>query len=71
MELINKAGKLRWGNGGNRTHAVQVKQPDPAFALPTSLSALSYSPARPWRQLAGVTAVLASKPTLLLDHSNN
>jgi hypothetical protein len=35
IEKINKAGNLRRGNAGNWTHTVQVKRPDPAFALPS------------------------------------
>jgi hypothetical protein len=34
-KLSKRAGDLRGGHGGTRTHAVQVKRPDPALALPT------------------------------------
>jgi hypothetical protein len=33
--MIDKAGNLRWGNGGNRTHAVQVKRMDLLFTIQT------------------------------------
>ncbi len=34
MTRISKAGNVRLGNGGNRTHAAQVKRLNPASALP-------------------------------------